>query len=79
MIMHAAIKKNNIVYIGYRHNRCFRTMAECGVDKLDAIQGFINDKGEFLDRYEAAKEAIACGQIEKLKWPGEKLYSEDLY
>jgi hypothetical protein len=41
-------------------------------------QGFINDKWEFLTREEAAKEAIECGQIEKLNWPP-NLFSEDLW
>ena len=41
-------------------------------------QGFLNDKGEFLNRRDAAKEALECGQIQKLNWPP-NLYSEDLY
>lgn len=78
MIKHAAIKKDSIVYVGYRHDRIFRTLTECGVSSVDAVQGFVNDKGKFLDRLEAAKEALEQGQIKELKWPP-KLYSEDLY
>lgn len=78
MIKHAAIKKDHIVYVGYRHDRIFRTLAECGVDKIGAVQGFVNDKGEFLDRIDAANEALEEGQIKELKWPP-RLYSEDLY
>ena len=79
MIKHSAIKKDNIVYVGKRHHNCFATMAECGVNKIGAIQGFVTDTGEFLTREEAAKHALDCGQIKELKFPSGKLYSEDSY
>lgn len=79
MIKHAAIKQGNIVYVGKRHSDCFSTMYECGVDKVGAIQGFVTDDGEFLDRYNAAKHALRCGQIRNLKFHQNELFSEDLY
>lgn len=53
-------------------------------------QGFIDDKGNYLNRAEAAKHAIECGQViageEKVKregysrpFNGHTLYSEDLW
>lgn len=44
----------------------------------DHVQGFVNDKGVFLDRQEAYREAFACGQTTKLADPPD-LYSEDLW
>lgn len=69
----------------------------CGYDLLKELvpnrdsyrvlaEGFINHKGEFLNREEAYKYAIDCGQITKYnQWYREdnelpnELYSEDLY
>jgi hypothetical protein len=48
-------------------------------------QGFMDHKGEFLDRVEAWKHAKACGQLsQSTQWYKEdnrdcELYSEDLY
>lgn len=50
-----------------------------------AESGFINHKGEFLDRAEAFKHAIECGQtsaeLRHMKQERKEtlLYSEDLY
>ena len=49
------------------------------------IQGFMNHKGEFLDRKEALTHALDCGQLSTTnRWYQEdhnidELYSEDLY
>lgn len=40
------------------------------------IQGFVDDKGNFIDRQTAAEIAFACGQIDK---PKKTLFSEDLW
>ena len=47
---------------------------------LDA-EGFLTDKGEFLDRWEAADHAYECGQlIETAEEPRiDRLMSEDLW
>lgn len=80
MIVIAAVKKGLMVCVGKRHNNIRDAMTSMDIKfkEPDVIQGFINDKGAFLDRLEAAKEALECKQIEKLQWPP-KLYSEDLY
>lgn len=95
MIVCAAIKirfvdsKDNIqelVICGHRHSDCFKVKY-----KLDnkhtqwSEQGFINHKGEFLDRKEALAHAIECGQLSAThRYYREdnninELYSEDLY
>ena len=43
---------------------------------LGTRQGFINERGEFLTRAEAAIEAFRCGQI---KTPKPCLFTEDLW
>lgn len=80
MIVIAAVKKGPIVAVGKRHNNIRDSMTAFGINfkESDVIQGFLNSDGKFLDRIEAAKEALDCGQITELKWPP-KLYSEDLY
>jgi hypothetical protein len=42
-------------------------------------QGFVDETGAFLTREEAAKHAIACGQITDTKFQPDKLFSEDLW
>lgn len=41
-------------------------------------QGFVTDEGKFLDRIEAGKHALACGQLKELSCPPD-LYSEDVW
>jgi hypothetical protein len=45
-------------------------------EKIRDIQGFITDKGVFLDRKEAGEYAFKYGQI---KEPNDFLFSEDLW
>jgi hypothetical protein len=45
----------------------------------DNEQGFVDETGAFLTREEAAKHAIACGQITDTKFQPDKLFSEDLW
>lgn len=77
MIVQAAIKKDGIIYVGRRHHNILGAAKPFGYLK-DGEQGFVTDAGEFVDRIEAAKIALECGQIAKLGWPP-YLYSEDLY
>ena len=95
MIVCAAIKITNdlnddesIMICGLRHGDCFKMikhLEERWKRKRGVIQGFMNHKGEFLDRLEAYKHAIECGQINAhCVWAREdgmpeELYSEDLY
>ena len=45
---------------------------------LEGEQGFVNDQGRFLSREDAAIEALSCGQIQKLNYCTNRLFSEDL-
>jgi hypothetical protein len=68
MIVCSAIKScTGEIISGRRHADCIRTMAESGKYKLpvtkDAIQGFLDDKGNFLDRLEARKHFLESGQV----------------
>lgn len=78
----------NLIVCGHRHGDCFKTIRQLDNKHTQwTIQGFINHKGEFLDRKEAYKHALECGQISQhAKWyredsndNTEELYSEDLY
>lgn len=75
MIREAAVKsKNGRIYTGQRHQDIYRIMPD-GTIK-DSTDGFITSDGRFVTREEAAKIALACGQITEEK---SQLISEDLY
>lgn len=96
MIICAAIKlidldqNNSIIICGHRHGNCFEMIKHLE-DKWrytpirNIIQGFINHKGEFLDRKEAfehVKEIGQCNATQRYYWEDhnqDELYSEDLY
>jgi hypothetical protein len=85
MITCAAIKTlYGEIITGKRHPDCIKKMAGSGKYSLpvtqDAIQGFIDDKENFLDRMQARQHFIDCGQISKCgKLHPTQLFSEDLY
>jgi len=72
-----------IVFCGHSHLMCLHQMiamtgkrqAEVGAYE----EGFITSTNRFVTREEAAKIALSCKQIEKLKYSSKDLYSEDLY
>jgi hypothetical protein len=47
--------------------------------KRNVEQGFLTNHNRFVDRTEGGQIAIASGQIEKLKYDDNEMYSEDLY
>lgn len=75
MIKQAAIYHQGTVYVGDRHRNIISTYKPT-IDLSKAEQGFITSNHLFVSREEAAKIALACGQIKK---PKKKLISEDLY
>jgi hypothetical protein len=82
----AAIKKNQIIICGPRHfdPTMHDIIGEVFVhpsDAANAKQGFVDQKGIFMDRKEAFKVATEAGQIlEKTGGQNsQELYSEDLY
>lgn len=74
---------------GLRHGDIFSQMADMGLhpgkDYVEVCQGFINHKGEFLDRYAALTHALEVGQLSattrewKKTHDEDELFSEDLY
>ena len=48
------------------------------IHNYEIYQGFMTSLGRFVNREEAAKIALECGQIEKLNY-GNSLYSEDIF
>ncbi len=80
MIVSAAILQDGKYYTGRRHPFIIRHLVEDLKYQKPIMgeQGFMTDKGIFLNRYDAAKHAIECGQIIKPKW-GNMLFSEDVW
>jgi hypothetical protein len=73
-------------YIGQRHYQimqavdedCNRLLKDCHTNAID--QGFVTDAGDFVDREEAYKIAVASGQYKRDNGSTLKiLFSEDLY
>ena len=52
---------------------------EKDLTRCEVIQGFITNKGRFVDRKEAYKIAYAAGQIDSSNGADNELFSEDLY
>lgn len=80
-------RPDELIVCGLRHGHCIQTIKELDEKwhKATKIQGFINHKGEFLDRKDAFEHAKECGQLsESTRWykfdnNQRGLYSEDLY
>ena len=89
MIICAAIKdtRTGAVFGGIRHGNIYSAMHDAGITppRGAAIEGFLDEKNNFYNRYEAYNIAITNGQMSattrQLKRDrGEKeLFSEDLY
>ena len=65
----------------HRHSDAYwifsQFLSPYSINKNKTIQGFLDEKRNFLDRHEAYFEALKCEQIKERK--DETLYSEDLY
>lgn len=95
MIICAAFKikyvdsKNDVQQLticGHRHSDCFKIKHRLDNKHTQwSEEGFINHKGEFLNRKDALKHALECGQLSstirnfKEDRNEDELYSEDLY
>lgn len=75
-------KPTGVVLSGHRHHQVLvHASLLRGVDRhTEKVQGFLTDRGRFVDRIEGYRLAEAAGQLEgrKICKPGE-LFSEDLY
>ena len=91
MILAAAIKfhidstNQDVVLCGSRHHQIFKQLEPLGFEAGKGYkvieQGFITDRGHFMDRYHAWYEAYACGQLKPaiLCRNTKELFSEDLW
>ena len=89
MIICAAIKdtRTGAVFGGIRHGFIYSAMCDAGITPphAAAIEGFLDEKGDFYDRYEAYDIAMNNGQMSATarqykRDKGEReLYSEDIY
>lgn len=87
MIISSAIKfyQSNdelypIIMTGLRHPNILEKIFRLGIqyNKDTMIEGFLIDKNQFLNRYEAKEEAQRCNQIVSDDC-GMQLYSEDVW
>lgn len=64
-----------------RHHTIIHMLADNGVQTpVTGKQGFLTSEGEFVDRYEARKIALASGQVTEDKLHHHlQLFSEDLW
>lgn len=76
----------NLIVCGHRHCDCFKTIRQLDNKHTQwTVEGFINHKGEFLDRkqaFEYVKEIGQYNETQRYYWEDhnqDELYSEDLY
>ena len=86
MIICAALKdrNTNAIFPGVRHGDIYEMLYHLDY-KIDAIEGFVDNRNNFYNRHEAFKLARRIGQLPEtvLEYKKEhsenELYSEDLY
>lgn len=71
----AILTPDGVVHVGYRHDDIIRTLV-ADYDPCAWVCGFTDTSGDFHDRHEAARIAVAAGQVEA---GCETLWSEMLY
>ena len=89
MIICAAIKdtRTGAVFGRIRHGNIYSAMHDAGITPphAAAIEGFLDEKNNFYDRYEAYDIAMVNGQLSdtarhyKMEKGEKELFSEDLY
>lgn len=63
-----------------RHHHIVHKLSDMGLPKTSyRHQGFITTSGRFVDRKEAAALVLLNGQVSKLKFVSDQLFSEDLW
>lgn len=82
-IIAVAIKYDNRIWQLPRPKRHHDVMRSIGGMFGPHIEGFISSTGEFVNRTEAMRIAVAAGQLRRRSGPeyyqGPELYSEDLW
>lgn len=79
MITHVAIKYDGKVYSLPAPNRHHDVIRMIGGISGPDVQGFLNDKGYFLNRVQAMIHAKHYGQLKQRHHKGDLLFSEDLW
>lgn len=79
----AAIRQNGVIYTGVHHHQIIHQIVTVtGIKPCTGEQGFIDDKGNFLTREQAAQLALKSGQLKQPRYPNDpnpQLFSEDLW
>ena len=86
MIICSALKdrNTNVIFSGVRHADIYEMVHNLGY-KIDAIEGFVDNRNNFYNRHEAVMWAQQIGQLPETVLEYKKdhseneLYSEDLY
>lgn len=83
MIKAAAILQDGVIYsvpAPGRHHHVMMNMLSMGIYADHThIQGFVDDRGLFLNRADALMVATAYGQLIRKTAPDYELFSEDLW
>lgn len=83
LIISAAVYHEGLIFSmprPNRHHHIVHKLHDMGLPKTtQRYQGFVTTTGRFVDRKEAAVIALANGQISRLKFVSDELFSEDLW
>ena len=84
MIICSAVWHEGHLLTGKRHCECLAVASilvknGIGTWPVKGEQGFLTDDKRFLSREAAAVHAVACCQINELKFSKTQLFSEDLW
>ena len=83
MIKYSAIivfptgEESPIIISGESHNHCYEKIRQYDIICSGMIEGYLNEKYVFLDRYDAKYEAMKCNQI-KFMSDSRALYDGDI-
>lgn len=77
----AAIRSGEIIICGVRHHDMIMSKVKQNLlsYQYEWDQGFVDQQGVFMDRYEALGVAQAACQLIRKTNPPDRLFSEDLY
>lgn len=85
-VVAVAVLYGSVVYgpkTGGRHGDVYREMTDMGLWPSlrveDETQGFLTDRGRFVDRQEALALAERAGQVREKHGPVGVLFSEDVW
>lgn len=79
-IKEAAVKRGDRIWTGKRHDPIIQQMVKEGEQRIRSDeQGFITLDGVYLNRKQAFKRAVECGQVNYNGNLDQPLVSEDLY